>query len=137
MKSQLTLHRPASAQRYHSERMWPEGDFCSPLTGHATERPYAVALQDVCEAMMWGELDRWTPTIAADLYEYGRIGYGRVMMWLSNRIERRLRSLIVRGDRNIHPSHWLLSHLSRPCGQPTCVSHALLAIKNNDFGRLI
>jgi hypothetical protein len=81
MKSYFTFHRPASAQRYHSERMWHEGDFCSLFTGHATERPYAVARQDVCEALTWGEFKRWTRTAAADLCEYGRIRYDRVMMW--------------------------------------------------------
>ena len=129
MKSYFTLHRPASPQRYHSERMWREGDFHRPLTGHAIEQSYVVALQDVCEALTWGELKRWTRTVAADLREYGRIGYGRVMMWLSNRVERRLQSLIVRGDREIHPSRWFLSHLSRPCEPPTCVAHALLSSK--------
>lgn len=135
MKPYLTLHRPTSAQCYHSERMWREGGFYSPLTSHATEWPYAVALQDACEALTWGELKRWTPTVAAHLCEYGRVGYDRVMMWLSNLIERPLKVLIVRGDHNIHPSHWFLSYLSRPCGQPTCAAHALLANKNNDSRR--
>ncbi len=109
MKSYFTLHRPASAQRYHSERMW-RGRFPPSAHRHAIEQSYAVALQDVCEAQTWGELKHWTRTVAADLREYGRIGYGRVMMWLSNRVERRLQSLIVRGDREIHPSRWFLSH---------------------------
>ncbi len=45
------------------------------------------------------------------------------------RIEGRLKDLIIRGGHNIYPSHWLLSYLSRPCGQPTCVAHALLTTK--------
>jgi acyl-CoA synthetase len=52
------------------------------------------------------------------------------------RIEGRLKDLIIRGGHNIYPSHWLLSYLSRPCGQPTCVAHALLTAKNNHFGRV-
>lgn len=111
MKSYFTFHRPASAQRYHSERMWREGDFCSPFTSHAIGRPNAVARQHVCEALTWGELKRWTCTATADLREYGRIGYDQVMMWLPNRIERRLQGLIVRADHNIHPSRRFLSYL--------------------------
>jgi acyl-CoA synthetase (AMP-forming)/AMP-acid ligase II len=211
MKPYLTLHHPASAQRYYSERMWREDTFYSLLTSHATERPDAGALQDARQALTWGELKRWTDGVAADLREYGLVGGDRVMMWLSNRIEAvvmflafaregiacnpsvhktyrcaevgdllntlsarvlltedgwgtdratvdygwflsgdlgvmdakgnlrfegRLKELIIRGGRNIYPSHWLLSYLSRPCGQPTCVAHALLTVKNNDFGRV-
>lgn len=44
MKPYLTLHHPASAQRYYSERMWREDTFYSLLTSHATERPDAVEL---------------------------------------------------------------------------------------------
>ena len=43
---------------------------------------------------------------------------------------------IIRAGHNIYPSHWLLSYLSRPCGQPTCVAHALLTAKNTHLGRV-
>ena len=52
------------------------------------------------------------------------------------RIERRLKDLIIGVGHNIYPSHWLLSYLSRPCGQPTCVAHALLTAKNSHLGRV-
>ena len=86
MKPYLTLHHPASAQRYYSERMWREDTFYSLLTSHATERPDAVALQDARQTLTWGELKRWTDGVAADLREYGLVGSDRVMMWLSNRL---------------------------------------------------
>lgn len=87
MKPYLTLHHPASAQRYYSERMWREDTFYSLLTRHATEQPDAVALQDARRALTWSELKRWTDGVAADLREYGLGGGDRVMMWLSNRAE--------------------------------------------------
>ena len=87
MKPYLTLHHPASAQRYYSERMWREDTFYSLLTRHATEQPDAVALQDARRALTWSELKRWTDGVAADLREYGLGGGDRVMIWLSNRAE--------------------------------------------------
>ena len=87
MKPYLTLHHPASAQRYYSERMWREDTFYSLLTRHATEQPDAVALQDARQALTWSELKHWTDGVAADLREYGLGGGDRVMMWLSNRAE--------------------------------------------------
>ncbi|TQF27679.1 AMP-dependent synthetase [Bradyrhizobium sp. UNPF46] len=87
MKPYLTLHHPASTQRYYSERMWRDDTFYSLLTRHASEQPDAVALQDARRVLTWSELKRWTDGVAADLREYGLGGGDRVMMWLSNRVE--------------------------------------------------
>lgn len=87
MKPYLTLHHPANARRYYNEQMWREDTFYSLLSGHASGRPDAIALQDAHRTLTWSELKRWTDGVAADLREYGLVGGDRVMMWLSNRVE--------------------------------------------------
>ncbi len=82
-------------------------------------------------ALMLGYLGNQTGTDRATV-DYGWFLSGDlgVMDAKGNlRIEGRLKDLIIRGGHNIYPSHWLLSYLSRPCGQPTCVAHALLTTK--------
>jgi acyl-CoA synthetase len=87
MRPFLTLHHPANTSRYYQQGLWRNDTFYSLLSGHADERPQAIALQDGKRAVSWSDLRLWVDGVASSLREYGLVGGDRVSIWMSNRIE--------------------------------------------------
>jgi acyl-CoA synthetase len=87
MRPFLTLHHPADATRYYQQELWRRDTFYSLLSGHADERPDAIALQDGQRVVSWSELLRWVDGVASSLREFGLVGGDRVSIWMSNRVE--------------------------------------------------
>src|SRR4051794_6467569 len=87
MSTILTLHDPATAQRYYADGYWRRDTLHSLLRQHAEQRPDAYALRDSGRRLTWRELAAWVDTVAADLHGAGVKRGQRVSVWLPNRVE--------------------------------------------------
>src|SRR4051812_18996491 len=87
MSTILTLHEPATAQRYYADGYWRKDTLYGLLRQHAQNRPDAFALRDSRRRVTWRELAVWGDAGAADLHSAGLKRGQRVSVWLPNRVE--------------------------------------------------
>lgn len=87
MRPFLTLHDPATADRYYAQGLWQRDTFYSLLAQHAEARPDALALRDGRAWLNWETIKARADAFADALLENG-IGTGdRISIWMSNRLE--------------------------------------------------
>uniref|UniRef100_UPI0033413646 class I adenylate-forming enzyme family protein n=1 Tax=Castellaniella defragrans TaxID=75697 RepID=UPI0033413646 len=87
MRPYLTLHDPASSQKFYEQGLWTHDTFYTLLQKHASRMPSANALRDSRNLLDWRSLKARVDALADNFMERG-IGPGdRVSVWMSNRIE--------------------------------------------------
>lgn len=87
MRPFLTLHDPSKSAEYYAAGLWQKDTFYGLLSGHAAERPDAIALQDGRNQLSWRQLRAWVDGVAGALRGEGLAGGDRVALWMSNRVE--------------------------------------------------
>jgi len=54
---------------------------------NAAAMPDMISLEDGTRRLTWRELQSWVDGVALELRTYGLVGWDRVSIWMSNRVE--------------------------------------------------